>query len=80
MDEPNRTQAKLVQSVKTINPTAGFTLVSQLLGKNGNQNFDKITKTKTVASILSSLTVDGVEEYIEFLKGVVYEGAVSISE
>ncbi|CDZ97129.1 Predicted regulator of rRNA gene transcription (MYB-binding protein) [Phaffia rhodozyma] len=72
--------AKLVQSINTINPTAGFTLVSQLLGKNGNQNFDKITKTKTVSSILSSLTIDGVKEYIDFLKGIVHDGFASSSE
>ncbi|KAL7413375.1 DNA polymerase phi-domain-containing protein [Mrakia frigida] len=64
--------AKLVQTITVTNPAVGFTLVSQLLGKNGNQNFDKITKTKTVSGILSSLSVEGVREYVVYLKGVVY--------
>ena len=61
-----------MQTITATNPTVGFTLVSQLLGKNGNQNFDKITKTKTVSSVLSSLSVEGVREYVAYLKGVVY--------
>lgn len=48
--------------------------MSQLLGKNGNQNFDKMTKTKTVSGILSSLSVEGVREYVDYLKGIVYNG------
>jgi DNA polymerase phi len=68
-------QAKLVQTVTASNPAVGFTLVSQLLGKNGNRNFDKVTKTKTVSSILGSLTVDGVKAYVSYLKSLVYENA-----
>jgi DNA polymerase phi len=68
-------QAKLVQTVTASNPAVGFTLVSQLLGKNGNRNFDKATKTKNVSSILGSLTVDGVKDYVSYLKSLVYENA-----
>lgn len=65
-------QAKRVQAVVQTNPSSGFAFISQLVGKNGNQNFDRLTKTKTVASLLASLDVKGVTEYVAYLKEVVY--------
>lgn len=65
--------AQLVQSVTATNPTVGFTLLSQLLGKNGNRNFDKITKTKTVSGIMASLSTEGVQDFVDYLKGLVNE-------
>lgn len=60
-----------MQTVVESNPTIGFTLVSQLLGKHGNTQFDKITHTKTVESILTSLDAIGVRNYITYLRSVV---------
>jgi len=34
---------------------------------NGNQQFDKLTRTKTVESILASLDAHGIQQYIGYL-------------
>ena len=39
----------------------------QLTGPNGSQQFDKLTKTKTMESILSSLDTKGIGNYIDHL-------------
>jgi len=39
----------------------------QLTGPNGSQQFDRLTKTKTVESILSSLDTKGIGNYIDHL-------------
>ena len=48
-------------------PTIGFSFIIQLTGIHGNQQFDKLTKTKTVESILASMDVNGIQKYIEHL-------------
>jgi DNA polymerase phi len=63
--------AKSVQDVVKQNPKVGFTLLSTLVGKNGRQDFDKVTKTKTVESIMGSLNGKGVGEYATYLQGLV---------
>ncbi|GMK55691.1 hypothetical protein CspeluHIS016_0207470 [Cutaneotrichosporon spelunceum] len=60
---------KVNEHVKA-DPTAGFTLLSQLVGKHGRPDFDRVTKTKTVEGIMSSLSVDGVEKYVAYLENV----------
>ncbi|KAI3626217.1 hypothetical protein CBS9595_001578 [Malassezia furfur] len=59
------------------NPTAGLALVTQLLGEHGRQNFDKVTHTKTIESILSSLDESGIQRYLAYLRGVAYAPAKS---
>ncbi|KAI0086629.1 DNA polymerase phi-domain-containing protein [Irpex rosettiformis] len=49
------------------NPTLGFTFILQLTGVHGSQQFDRLTKTKTVETILTSMTQDGIQSYIEYL-------------
>jgi DNA polymerase phi len=34
---------------------------------NGNRQFDKLTKTRTVESILASMDAEGIESYIDYL-------------
>ncbi|WWD16543.1 hypothetical protein CI109_100970 [Kwoniella shandongensis] len=63
--------AKRVQDVIKENPKVGFTLLSQLVGKHGRQDFDKVTKTKTVESIMGSLNVDGVKEFVTYLQSII---------
>lgn len=63
--------AKQVQDSVKQNPTMGFTLLSTLVGKGGRPDFDKVTKTKTVESIMGSLTAEGVGKYAEYLMQVV---------
>ena len=66
--------AKVVQEVIRKNPKVGFTLLSQLVGKHGRPDFDKVTKTKTVESIMGSLNLEGVKEYVGYLLGILVGG------
>ncbi|KAF9514414.1 hypothetical protein BS47DRAFT_1372330 [Hydnum rufescens UP504] len=65
--------AGTVQGVVDKHPAIGFTLVLQLLGRHGNHQFDRITKTKTVESIITSMNIEGVEKFIEYVKTQVYD-------
>ncbi|KAI0691182.1 DNA polymerase phi-domain-containing protein [Cytidiella melzeri] len=49
------------------NPRIGFTLILQLTGVHGSHQFDRLTKTKTVETILTSMTKDGIQSFIEYL-------------
>ena len=60
-------QAAEVQTFVQSNPHLGFTLILQLTGVNGSQQFDKLTKTKTIESILTSMDTKGIKNYIEYL-------------
>lgn len=62
--------AKVVQEHVKANPAAGCTLLSQLVGKHGRPDFDKVTKTKTVETILSSLDAAGVADFVSYLENV----------
>ena len=48
-------------------PTIGFSLILQLTGVNGSRQFDKLTKTKTVETILTSMDEEGIKDYIDYL-------------
>lgn len=63
----SRSQVIDVQAVVNNNPTIGFTLILQLTGVHGSRQFDKLTKTKTVESILSSMDHAGIQSYIDYL-------------
>ncbi|KAJ1031815.1 hypothetical protein NDA13_002201 [Ustilago tritici] len=63
-----------IQEVVKEQPHLGFLLVTQLIGKNGHQNFDSITKTKTVEQVLSSLDIDRVREYVKHLGDMICQG------
>lgn len=62
--------ARLVQDHVKESPSAGFTLLSQLVGKHGGMDFDRITKTKTVDGIMANLSAEGVAEYVTFLEKI----------
>ncbi|WFD20036.1 DNA-directed DNA polymerase [Malassezia caprae] len=53
-------------------PTAGMALVTQLMGEHGRPNFDRVTHTKTIESILSSLDEAGIQKYLAYLRNVAY--------
>ncbi|KAG6331293.1 hypothetical protein ID866_7798 [Astraeus odoratus] len=61
--------AKHIQSLVQENPTLGFPLILQLTGVNGSQQFDKLTRTKTVESILTAMDSDGIKRYVVSLLG-----------
>ncbi|KZO95720.1 hypothetical protein CALVIDRAFT_537706 [Calocera viscosa TUFC12733] len=64
-----------IHKVAQENPSVAYTLVAQLTGKNGNQRFDQITKTKTVQSLVESMDVASVEAYVKFLLEAACGGA-----
>ncbi|WWD05770.1 hypothetical protein V865_003853 [Kwoniella europaea PYCC6329] len=70
--------AKKVQEVTKANSQVGFTLLSQLVGKHGKQDFDKVTKTKTVETIMGSLNVQGVRDYVKYLEEIVVSGGENL--
>lgn len=48
-------------------PSLGFAFVLQLTGIYGNQQFDKLTRTRTVESILATTNAEGIKNYIDHL-------------
>ncbi|KAF9566303.1 hypothetical protein CPC08DRAFT_114924 [Agrocybe pediades] len=62
-----------VQTFVEGKPHLGFALILQLTGINGSQQFDRLTKTKTVESILSSLDAKGIQNYIDHLMSQIDE-------
>lgn len=73
-------KANAIKDVVKESPSCGFLVVAQLLGQNGNQNFDAVTKSKTVESILSVSNFDGVNQHIIRLLDVANEGHVDDAE
>ncbi|CAE6432345.1 unnamed protein product [Rhizoctonia solani] len=62
------------------NPSIGFSLVTHLQGAHGNQQFDRITRTKTVETILASTDIEGVKKYTASLVNELREGVASDAE
>lgn len=60
-------QAKEIVSVVQKDPTHGFAFVLQLTGVHGSQQFDKLTKTTTVESILTRMSAEDIKNYIAHL-------------
>lgn len=56
-----------MQSVVQKDPTIGFSFILQLTGVHGSQQFDKLTKTKTVESLLTTMDTAGIKSYIDHL-------------
>ncbi|KAH7889259.1 DNA polymerase phi-domain-containing protein [Phlebopus sp. FC_14] len=56
--------AKNIHSLVQKDPTLGFTLILQLTGVNGSKQFDKLTRTKTVESILTVMDSAGIKSYV----------------
>jgi hypothetical protein len=57
-----RQASEIVKAVER-NPSVGFSLVTHLQGAHGNQQFDRITRTKTVETILASTDIEGMKKY-----------------
>ncbi|EIW60756.1 DNA-directed DNA polymerase [Trametes versicolor FP-101664 SS1] len=66
-----------IQNAVKGDPRIGFSLILQLTGGNGSRQFDKLTKTKTVESILTSMDEEGIQSYIDFLLEQVDDGPSS---
>jgi len=70
-------QTKGILSVVQKDPTLGFAFILQLTGVHGNQQFDKLTRTKTVESIITRMSVEGITNYISHLLGQADEAPVN---
>lgn len=60
-------QASDIQNLVKKDPTLGFALLLQLTGVHGSHQFDKLTRTKTVETILTSMDNEGIQSYIKHL-------------
>ncbi|KAF8274212.1 DNA polymerase phi-domain-containing protein [Lactarius quietus] len=56
-----------ILSIVQKDPSLGFACVLQLTGIHGNQQFDKLTRTRTVESILTMTNAEGIKNYIAHL-------------
>jgi DNA polymerase phi len=62
-------QAKEIHSAVQNDPTLGFAFILQLTGVHGSQQFDKLTRTTTVESLLTRMSAEGIKNYITLLLG-----------
>ncbi|KAJ3013072.1 UNVERIFIED_CONTAM: DNA-directed DNA polymerase [Siphonaria sp. JEL0065] len=79
----NKAAKATVKQISTISSSSrqiGLQVVFQLLGKNGHQRFDGITRTKTVENIVSSLSEDEVDTYVTYLTDLVVSGVSDSGE
>jgi DNA polymerase phi len=60
-------QSTNIQERVQKDPEVGFSFIIQLTGANGSQQFDKLTKTKTVESILTIMDAGGINDYVSHL-------------
>ncbi|KAJ3154275.1 hypothetical protein HDU89_008342 [Geranomyces variabilis] len=67
--------ANVVSKLAAERKDIALQLVLQLVGKNGHQRFDIITKTKTVESILGSMEGSDVLAYVQYLQGLFVNAA-----
>ncbi|KIK59830.1 hypothetical protein GYMLUDRAFT_44297 [Collybiopsis luxurians FD-317 M1] len=67
-----------IQTFVQRNPRFGFALIIQLTGVHGSQQFDKLTKTKTVESILSAMNANDIKQYINYLLKQANDGEVEV--
>jgi DNA polymerase phi len=61
------TKADVLQKIVQEKPKLGFAVIVQITGIHGSQQFDKLTNTKIVESILTAMDVEGIRQYIQYL-------------
>ncbi|KAJ3410565.1 hypothetical protein HDV05_003633 [Chytridiales sp. JEL 0842] len=62
-----KSAAKDIAAVATTNKDVSLQIVLQLIGQHCSHRFDKITRTKTVETVLSSLNAAQVLDYVSYL-------------
>ncbi|KAI8810771.1 DNA polymerase phi-domain-containing protein [Cladochytrium replicatum] len=65
--------AKALATFAKEDSSAGLHIVFQLVGRKNGANFDQLTRTKTVESILSNMSADGVLTYVKYLESYFIE-------
>ncbi|RHZ71883.1 hypothetical protein Glove_251g52 [Diversispora epigaea] len=61
---------KTIESVSEENQNKANVIVKSLLGPSCDQDFDKLSNTKTVKKIFSTMNNDALENYLFYLKGI----------
>lgn len=67
LNKAARQTALTIQQVAEQNKQVGFAVVSQLIGKYGDRQFDRITRTKTVENLLATMDSQGIRNYLTYL-------------
>jgi DNA polymerase phi len=67
LNKAARQTAMTIQQVAEQNKQVGFAVVSQLIGKYGDRQFDRITRTKTVENLLATMDSQGIRHYLTYL-------------
>ncbi|KAI8329969.1 DNA polymerase phi-domain-containing protein [Chlamydoabsidia padenii] len=67
LNKAARQTATTIQQVAEQNKQVGFAVVSQLIGKYGDRQFDRITRTKTVENLLATMDSQGIHQYLTYL-------------
>ncbi|KAI8807296.1 DNA polymerase phi-domain-containing protein [Cladochytrium replicatum] len=65
--------AKALATFAKEDSSAGLHIVFQLVGRKNGANFDQLTRTKTVESILSNMNAEGVLTYVKHLENYFIE-------
>ncbi|KAG8828577.1 DNA-directed DNA polymerase [Serendipita sp. 399] len=68
--------ASTVQDAVQKEPSSGFPLIIQLLGPNGSRDFDRLTNTKIVETILGYMKDSQITEYIQHIT-LIFHGTQS---
>jgi hypothetical protein len=64
---PNATQIHDIVRVGTNKEEVRLAILKQLTGKRGHPNFDMVTKTKAVQTLLDAITAPEIDEYLNYL-------------
>ncbi|RKP35849.1 hypothetical protein BJ085DRAFT_35534, partial [Dimargaris cristalligena] len=59
-----------IQNFAQASPQRRFLIATQLQGNHGQRDFDRLTKTRVIDTILSKMDLEGVRSYIAYLIGV----------
>ncbi|KAJ3284320.1 DNA-directed DNA polymerase [Rhizoclosmatium sp. JEL0117] len=80
LNKAAKATAKQISTISSSSREIGLQVVFQLMGKNGHQRFDSITRTKTVENIVSSLNEKEVDTYVKYLMDLVVSGISDVAD
>ncbi|KAL7751830.1 DNA-directed DNA polymerase [Sorochytrium milnesiophthora] len=80
LNEAAKATTQTIQHITKEQPAIAVPVMSHLLGPNGSKNFDEVTKSNTIESILSKFSDVSVMDYIAYLESIIYNQGESASE